>query len=132
MLAEKLRNKAETLTVMNRSKHALVEKPGWDNLEENIDAATHVLVALPAGADEALDARIQAAWKQKKHGKLLHLAQMSYAGTAWEALPHFLTLADVMALQNDRSAARPQAIAEAFTAVRQAAEERAQPKAYAA
>lgn len=125
MLAEKLRHKVETLTVLNRSPHPLVAQAGWDNLEAAIDAATHVLVAIPAGKDEALDARIQAAWQQKRHGKLVHLAQMDYAGSNWENLPHFLTLADVMHEQNLHSVTRPQAIAQAVTAIRLMAESRA-------
>lgn len=124
MLAEKLRNKVSTLTVMNRSAHPLVAQAGWDALEENITAATHVLVAIPSGKDESLDARIRHAWQQKRHGKLLHLAQMDYANTAWESLPHFLGLAEVMAIQNNHSNARPQAIANAFTAIRLTAESR--------
>lgn len=132
MFAEKLKNKVSHLTVMNRSANPLVAQAGWDALEDNIAHHTHVLVCLPAGKDAELDARIQTAWAHKKHGKLLHLAQMTYCGTAWEQLPHFLTLADVMALQNDQSSARPQAIANAFTAVRMAAEERAQIRSYAA
>lgn len=125
MLANKLQGKVHTLTIMNRNPHPLVTQHGWEALEENIAAATHVLVALPAGKDTELDARIQAAWKQKKHGKLLHLAQMTCYGEAWEKLPHFLTLADVMALQQDQNKARPHAIANAFTAAHLAAEARA-------
>jgi hypothetical protein len=132
MFAEKLKNKAASITVMNRSANPLVAQAGWDALEENIATTTHVLVCLPAGKDETLDARIQQAWRGKKHGKLLHLAQMENYGTAWHSLPHFLTLSDVMTLQNDQSSARPQAIANAFAAVRMAAQERAMPKAYAA
>ncbi len=128
MLATKLRNKAAEVVLMNRTARdvpGIDVIAGWDQLEQRIAQATHVLVAIPAGKDAVLDARIQAAWKQKKHGKLIHLAQMTYCGTEWENLPHFLTLAEVMALQSDRSATRPQAIANAFTAVRLAAEERA-------
>jgi hypothetical protein len=124
MLAGKLRSKVASLEVMNRSPHPLVVQAGWDGLEAAIHLATHVLVAIPAGRDDALDARIQKAWRQKRCGKLLHLAQMNYCGSAWEDLPHFLTLADVMAVQNNQSTAKPQAIAQAFTAIRLTAESR--------
>jgi hypothetical protein len=132
MFAEKLKNKVAQLTVMNRSANKWVTQAGWKKLEDNIAHHTHVLVCLPAGKDAELDARVQAAWSHKKHGKLLHLAQLESYGAEWEQLPHFLTLADVMALQNDQSSARPQAIANAFAAVRLAAEERAQIRAHAA
>jgi Glutamyl-tRNAGlu reductase, N-terminal domain len=153
MLAEKLRGKVAKLTVLNRSPHPLVAEPGWAQLEENIHAVTHVLVALPQGADEMLDKKIIAAWKERftlnggilpqtpaasppricsdktartRTGALLHLGQMDYAGTNWATLPHFHGLAEVMALQEGQSAARPAAIAAAFAAIGLAVEQRAQ------
>lgn len=124
MLAQKLCGKAASLTVMNRSPHPLVAEPGWARLEENIHAATHLLVALPCAADPALDERIQKCWSQKKHGRLLHLAQATGYPAGWADLPRFHGLAEVMALQSDQSAARPAAIAAAFDAARRAAEDR--------
>lgn len=133
MLAEKLSGRVASVTVMNRSPHPLVAEPGWARLEENIQTATHLLIALPHGADKELDRRICAAWSDKKHGKLLHLAQIADYPADWADLPRFHSLAEVMALQSDQSAARPAAIAAAFDAARHAAEDRATiPTAHAA
>lgn len=122
MLAAKLPN----VTLMNRSpKENLNVVVGWDTLEHAIAEAHHVLVCIPHGQDAALDTRIQTAWQQKRHGKLIHYGQMELAGTGWEAMPHVLSLADVMALQNTQGEAKPQRIAQAFEAIRTAAAERA-------
>jgi hypothetical protein len=127
MLASKLKNKVASLIVMNRSPSPLVTQAGWEGLETQIAQATHVLIAIPTGKDAALEARIQAAWRHKRHGKLLHLAQMDFSHTAWESLPHFIGLAEVMNLQNAQQQVRPHAIAEAFAAIAQAAQSRNTP-----
>lgn len=127
MLATKLLPNTAGITLMNRSpkKHPLVETiAGWENLEEEIHNAHHVLVCIPAGQDKKLDARIQAAWKKKHKGKLIHFAQMDFSDTAWSELPHFLGLADVMALQNAQGTAKPQRITQALAAIRMLTQER--------
>ena len=127
MLATKLVPNA-SVTLMNRSakEHPQLETiVGWENLEAQIEKATHVLVCIPAGQDTALDARIQTAWKQKHKGKLIHFGQTDFSETSWHGLPHFLGLADVMALQNTQGEAKPLAIAQAFAAIVQLTQERA-------
>lgn len=128
MLATKLLPNAAHVTLMNRSakKHPLLETViGWDSLEEEMNEAHHVLVCIPAGQDEKLDARIQNAWKKKHPGRLIHFGQMNFSDTAWQDLPHFVSLADVMALQNTQGTAKPQRIAQALAAIEKITQERA-------
>jgi len=127
MLATKLLPSVARITLINRSpkKHPLIETiVGWENLEEKMSHAQHVLVCIPVGRDAKLDKRIQAAWKKKHTGKLIHFGQMNFSETAWKDLPHFLGLSDVMALQNTQGEAKPQRVAQAFSAIRVLTEER--------
>ena len=127
MFATKLISVAKNVVLINRSPkpHPLVETiVGWDELEEEMSVATHVLVCIPAGQDLKLDARIQAAWRKHEAGKMIHFGQMQFAETAWQDLPNFLSLADVMALQNTQGEAKPQRIAQALAAINVLTEER--------
>ena len=131
MLATKLLPNAAHVTLINRSskKHPLLETViGWESLEEEMQAADHVLVCIPAGQDLKLDTRIQTAWKKKHTGRLIHFGKMHFNDTAWNDLPHFLSLADVMALQNIQGKAKAPRIAQAQGAIEQLTQERANAK----
>jgi len=129
MLATKLANNVSKLMLMNRTEKKHQTLPviaGWDNLEEAIAEADHVLVSIPCGMDLNLDNRIQTAWKNKpQRGKFIHFGQMEFAGTACQDVPDFISLSDVMALQNTQGEAKPLAVAQAFDAIKIATTERA-------
>lgn len=134
MFAAKLRNRAASVTVMNRTAAALktLQKQypeihtvtGFGTLEAEMKKATHVLVCLPEGKDTALDAIILKCWKQKKSGHLIHFGIMDFAGTAWAKLARTHSLADVLRQQNAHSETRPHKIASAFSAASVMAGER--------
>lgn len=135
MFAAKLKGNAARITVINRTAaplQALKTKlpeidvfAGYDALEATIAEATHVLVCVPNGVDEKLDARIRSSWKKSKAGHLIHFGQMDFLGTEWVLLPRFHGLSDVVARQNAHSETKPQKIAAAFAAAQAMAEERA-------
>lgn len=128
MFATKLTPSAASITLINRSlrKHPLVETIiGFEDLEEEIARADHVLICIPPSN---LDARIQAAWQKHPQGKLIHFGLMHFADTPWAEVENMLSLGDVMALQNNQSEARPQAVKQAFAAIRTATDERVNSK----
>lgn len=134
MFAAKLRNRAASVTVMNRTAAPLksLQKQypkihavaGFDTLEAEMKKTTHVLVCLPEGKDAALDSAILKTWKQKKSGQCIHFGIMDFTGTPWAKLPRSHSLADVLRQQNAHSETRPHKIKSAFSAAALMAVER--------
>lgn len=135
MFAGKLKSNAARITIMNRSAAPLESLKakwpecevitGFDEIEKAIAANTHVLVCIPNGVDEKLDARIRSAWKKSKAGHLIHYGEVDMLGTEWPLLPRFHGLEEVVAVQNANSENKPRKIASAFAAVEAIVEERA-------